>query len=62
MTWVLMGIFVADMTFYFRIIEIHPTHIKCLYASEEMINKIGKPLKNYNLVCVPTDQIQGDML
>ena len=62
MAWVLMGIFVADMTFYFRILEIHPTHMECLYAGEEMVQKIGKPLRNYNVVCVPTDQIQGDML
>ena len=58
MTWVLMGIFVADMTFYFRILEIHNSHIECLYASEEMVQKIGKPLINYNVVCVPTNQIK----
>jgi len=62
MAWVLMGIFVADMTFYFRILEIHPTHMECLYAGEEMVQKIGKPLLNHNVVCVPTNQIQGEML
>ena len=62
MTWVLMGIFVTDMTFYFRILDIYPTHIECLYAGEEMIQEIGKPFVNYNVVCVPTNQIQGEML
>tara|TARA_Y100001938_G_scaffold142883_1_gene214831 strand:- start:932 stop:1120 length:189 start_codon:yes stop_codon:yes gene_type:complete len=61
MSWVLMGIFVADMTFYFRILEIHSTHIECLYAGEQMIQKIGKPFVNYNVVCVPTNQIQEGM-
>ena len=62
MTWVLMGVFVADMTFYFRILEMHTNQMDCLFASEEMIQKIGKPIKNYNLVCVPTDQIEGNIL
>ena len=59
MSWVLLGIFVADMTFYFRILEIHPTQIKCLYAGEEMIQKLGKPIKNYNVVCVSVDGFKG---
>lgn len=59
MAWVLMGIFVADMTFYFRILGVHSTHIDCLYAGEVMVQEIGKPLVNYNVVCVPTDQIGG---
>ena len=62
MAWVLMGIFVADATFYFRILEIHSTHMDCLYAGEVIVQKLGKPLKNYNVVCIPTDQIQEDML
>jgi hypothetical protein len=62
MSWVLMGIFFSDMTFYFRILEIHPTHIKCLYAGEEMIQKIGKPIKNYNVVCVPVDEFEWQAL
>ena len=62
MQWVLMGIFVGEMTFYFRILEIHLTHMECLYAGEVMVQKIGKPLRNYNVVCVPTDQIQGEVL
>ena len=61
MTWVLMGIFVADMTFFFRILEIHRTHIECLYAGEAMVQKLGRPIRNYNVVCVPTDQIDGNV-
>ncbi len=56
-----MGIFVADMTFFFRILEIHRTHIECLYAGEAMVQKLGRPIRNYNVVCVPTDQIDGDV-
>ena len=62
MQWVLMGIFVADMTFYFRILEIHSSHMECLYAGEAMVQKIGKPLMNYNVVCVPTNQIEGTVM
>ena len=62
MTWVLMGIFVADMTFYFRILEIHSSHIDCLYAGEEMMQELGRPRVNYATVCVPTDQTQGEVL
>ncbi len=62
MNWVLIGIFVADMTFYFKILEIHSSHIKCLYAGEAHIQKIDRPRINFATACVPTDQIEGSVL
>ena len=59
MTWVLLGIFVTDMTFFFRIIDTHSSHIDCLYAGEILVQQIGKPLRNYNVVCVPVDGLKG---
>jgi len=62
MTWVLMGIFVVDVTFYFRVLDMHHNHFECLYAAELHTQKIGKPNINFATVCVPTDQIEGSVL
>tara|TARA_R100000231_G_scaffold78197_1_gene60535 strand:- start:6706 stop:6894 length:189 start_codon:yes stop_codon:yes gene_type:complete len=62
MAWILLGIFVTDMTFYFRIIDVYPSHTECLYAGEAIVQDIGKPLRNYNVVCVPVDEIKGQVL
>ena len=59
MTRVLLGIFVTDMTFFFRIIDTHSSQLDCLYAAELLIQEIGKPLRNYNVVCVPVDGPEG---
>lgn len=57
MTWFLIGIFVSDQTFYFRILETHNNQIECIYASEMFIQQMDKPLLEYNVVCVGTEQI-----
>lgn len=58
MTWFLMGIFIQNQVFYFRILETHNTHMDCLFAAELMVKRVGQPLKDYNVVCIGTDQFK----
>lgn len=60
MQWILIGIFVADSTFFFRILEIHSNEMGCLMAQEEVNISLGKTGDNYGLVCIKTNAIEGN--
>lgn len=60
--WVLLGVFVADSTFFFRILEVHGNEMGCLMGKEAIEIKLGKDKENYGLVCIPTDQLAGNNL
>ena len=57
MQWVLLGIFIADSTFFFRLLEIHPNEMGCLMGKEAITLEIGKDKLNYGLVCIKTDEM-----
>lgn len=62
MVWLLLGIYVSDAQFNFRILEMHSTEMGCLMASEAVIAYVGREKMNYNVVCIKTDQIKGNVL
>ena len=62
MAFVLLGIIVADMNFYFQILEIHSSYIDCVYSGEYMMQQLKDRTKNKAFVCVPTDQIGMELL
>lgn len=61
MVWVLMLIAVESDTFYFRAMGIHPRMDDCLGARAALIEEIGRPIVNYQALCIMTDQVKGTM-
>ena len=62
MTWILLGIYVFNAQFHFRMLEIHNSEQGCLMASEAVVAYIGREKMNYNVVCIKTDQIDGKVM
>lgn len=61
MVWVLMLIAVQADTFYFRALEVYPRMDDCLGARAELVEEIGRPIVNYQALCIMTDQVKGTM-
>lgn len=57
--WILLGIYVSNAQFHFRMLEIHDSEQGCLMASEAVVAYVGREKLNYNVVCIKTDQIKG---
>ena len=57
MQWVLVGVFIADATFFFRLLEVHQSEIGCLMGKEAITVELGKDKLNYGLICIKTDEI-----
>lgn len=61
MTWVLMLIAVEANTFYFRALDTFPRMDDCLGARASLVEEIGRPIINYQALCIQTDQLKGTL-
>jgi len=61
MTWVLMLIAVETGTFYFRALGVHQRMDDCLAQRAALIEEIGRPIINYQALCIQTDQLKGTL-
>ena len=61
MSWVLMLIAVESGTFYFRALAVHDRMDDCLGARAALVEEIGRPIVNYQALCIMTDQVKGTM-
>jgi hypothetical protein len=61
MTWVLMLIAVQADTFYFRALNVYQRMDDCLGARAALVEDIGRPIINYQALCIQTDQLKGTL-
>jgi hypothetical protein len=61
MVWVLILIAVQADTFYFKALNMYPRMDDCLGARAELVEKLGRPIVNYEALCILTDQVKGTM-
>ena len=52
-----MLITIEGSMFYMSIVDAFPTANLCMRERAEGVIKLGKPIINYQLVCIPTDQL-----
>tara|TARA_R100000655_G_scaffold20497_1_gene42254 strand:+ start:923 stop:1141 length:219 start_codon:yes stop_codon:yes gene_type:complete len=57
MTWILMLITIEGSMFYMSIVDAFPTANSCMQERAEGVIRLGKPIINYQLICIPTDQL-----
>lgn len=61
MSWVLMLIAVESGTFYFRALAVHDRMDDCLAQRAAVVEEIGRPIVNYQSLCIQTDQLKGTL-
>lgn len=61
MSWVLMLIAVESGTFYFRALAVHDRMDDCLAQRAALVEEIGRPIVNYQALCIQTDQLKGTL-
>ena len=59
MVWVLMLIAVEADMFYIRGMGIHNSMDSCFRARQALVEEIGRPIVNYQTLCIQTDQLKG---
>lgn len=59
MTWILMLITIEGSMFYMTVVDAYPTAELCMRERAEGVIRLGEPIMNYQLICIPTDQL-GD--
>ena len=59
MVWVLMLIAVESNTFYFKALGVHDRMDDCLGARAVVVEELGRPIVNYQALCIATDQLKG---
>jgi len=57
MTWVLMLITIKGSMFYMSVVNTFPSVDACLQEREVGVTTLGRPIINYQLICIPTDQL-----
>ena len=57
MTWVLMLITIKGSMFYMSVVNTFPSAESCIQEREVGVTTLGSPIINYQLVCIPTDQL-----
>jgi hypothetical protein len=57
MKWILFYIMVGDSTLAFDMRE-YATMNECFAAREELIEEVGRPIVNYQAICVPSTFVE----
>jgi hypothetical protein len=57
MTWVLMLITIEGSMFYMSVVDTFPNADSCMQQRVEGVSTLGEPTINYQLICIPTDQL-----
>jgi len=57
MQWILVGLLVQASQIYVRPIALHESMDGCMAHREYVVEQIGRPIVNYQVVCVQTDRI-----
>jgi len=56
MIWILFVILVNGEQYMVKPESMHPSMDSCFERREEIVTEVGKPIVNYQVICVPTDQ------
>jgi len=57
MQWILVGLLVQASQIYVKPIAIHESMSDCMMHREVVVEQIGRPVVNYQVVCIQTDRI-----
>ena len=57
MQWILIGLLVQASQIYVKPIALHESMADCMTHREVVVEQIGRPIVNYQVVCIQTDRI-----
>lgn len=57
MQWILVGLLVQASQLYTKPIAVHESLDDCMAHREYVVQNIGRPIINYQVICVATDRV-----